>query len=78
MQNNIVQIQRNNFPDDHTSLAFIMEWVIMSETRKHPASLVEDILAYARETSSNVKYLMFENEQLEKNMHVAKKEAEKL
>lgn len=49
----------------------------MPDTRKHPTAFTEATLAYPGAISSNVKYLLFENEQLAKNLQVARKEAEK-
>lgn len=52
--------------------------MIASDTRKHPNAIVEASLSYARSTSSNVKYLMTENEQLAKNLQATRKEAKQL
>lgn len=68
LQNRIVQAWRNQFLDDHASLAFIKERVIVSDTRKHPNAIVKAILAYEGETRSNVQYLMAKNEQLAHNL----------
>lgn len=78
LQMNIVHAQRNNFPYDHASPAFIMERVIVSDTRKHPTTLAEANFAYSREKSSNVKYPMNQNEKIEKNLQAAKQELEQL
>ena len=64
--------------NDHTSPTFIKERVIVLDTRKHPTTLTKAILAYAGATSSNVKFLLVENQQMEKNLQVVRKEAEKL
>lgn len=74
--NNIVQARRKYFLDDHTSPTFIKERVIVSNTRQHPTALTEANLAYAGETTSNVKYAMAKNEQMTKNLYASRKEAE--
>jgi len=51
LQKKIVQGQRNHFPYDHALSAFMKERVIVSNTRKHPAVLVDVTLAYGGETS---------------------------
>jgi len=61
-------VSRKDFLDDHTSPTFIKERVIVSDTRNHPTALDEAILSYGGEKSSNVKYLMDENEKLAKNL----------
>lgn len=53
-QKRIVQAGSKHFPNDHASPAFIKERVIVSDTRKHPTTVVETSLAYARATCSNV------------------------
>lgn len=78
LQKKIVLVRRKKFPDDHTSLTFIKERLIVSDTRKHPTALVEANLAYAGAIRSNVKYLTIKNKQLEKNLQGVRKEAEKL
>jgi len=64
--------------DDHASPEFIKEKVIVPYIKKHPVSLVDAILAYAGETSSNVKFLLAKNEQLAKNLQASRKEVEQL
>lgn len=74
----IIQAQRNNFLDDHASPAFIKERMIVSDTRKHPTSLAEASLAYVRETRSNVQYMTYEIEQLEKILEDSRQEEKKI
>lgn len=62
----IVQACRKHFQDDHTSLAFIKERVIVLDTKKNITSIVKIILAKA--TISNVYYLMAKNDKLVKNL----------
>ena len=48
------------------------ERVRAPDTRKHLATLAEATLAYVGATSSNIKYLLVENEQLTKNLQAAR------
>ena len=52
--------------------------MIVSDTSKHPTTLVEAILAYVGATSLNLKYLMTENDQLANSLQDARKEVEQL
>lgn len=78
LQKRIVQAWRNHFPNDHASSTFIKGRVIVSDIRKHPVSLSESSLAYARPTCSNVKSLIAKNEKMAKNLQVVKQEAKQL
>jgi len=60
----IVQAQRKNFPNNHTSPAFIREMVIVVDTRKNPNVISEANLAFVAITRSNINYLMNKNEKL--------------
>lgn len=77
LHNGIIQVWRKKFSNDHSLPTFIKERVIVLDTRKCIASLAERRFTYAGETSSNVKYLMTENEKLEKDLQATRKEAEK-
>jgi len=61
-------VRRKHFSDDYTSPTFIKEMVIVSDTKKYPTSLVEASLTYAGATSSNVKFMLAENEKMAKNL----------
>ena len=78
LQKRIVQVWRKHFLDDHTLPTFIKERVIVLDTRQHPTALAEAGLAYARETSSNVKFLLAENEKIANNLKVVRKHAKQL
>ena len=39
LQNKFVQARRNHFPDDHASLEFMRERVIMANTSRNPNSI---------------------------------------
>lgn len=71
----IVQAQRKHFSNDHVSPAFMKERVIMPDVRKHPVAMVDATMAYGRATSSNVKFLLAENEQIAKNLQAARQKA---
>lgn len=58
--------------DDQATPAFMKERVIVSDVRKHPVVTVDATKAYAEATSSNVKLLLVENDQREKELQVAK------
>lgn len=75
---NIVQAQRKHFLDDHISLEFMKEMVIVSNTRKHLATFPDAILAYTGVTTSNVKFLLAKDEQLENNLQPTRQEVEQL
>ena len=66
-QRRIVQAQRNHFVDDHTSLAHTEERVIILDVRRHPASMAKASKAYAKATSSIIKFLIAENDQMVKD-----------
>jgi len=51
------------------------ERVIVSDVKKHLVSMVDATLGYAGAMSTNVKFLLAENEQMEKNLQVARKKA---
>jgi len=50
LHKNFVQAQRKHFLDDHASLTFIKERVIVSKNMKHPTAHTEAVLAYERAT----------------------------
>lgn len=68
----MVQEQRNNFPIDHASPTFMKERVIMSDVRNHLNSMEYSTKAYAKATRSNVKFLLAENDQMEKDLQEAR------
>lgn len=68
LQRKIVQMWSNHFPANHMSPAFIKERVIVSDVRKHPTSMADATFSYAGATSSNVKFVLVENEQMTKNL----------
>ena len=68
LQKKIIQAQRKNFSDDHTSIAFVRKRVIVANTRKHPNAISEANLTFAREMRSNIQYLTIENEKLAQNL----------
>ena len=74
-KNNIVHAWRDNFPNDHASSTFMKERVIVLDVRMNLVTIVDATLAYARAMSSNVKFLLAENEKIAKNLQVAKKKA---
>lgn len=57
LHQNIVHEKIKHFPNDHASPALMKERVIASDVRKHPFTMVDATMAYARATSSNVKFL---------------------
>jgi len=76
LQQKIIRAQINHFPNDHASPAFMKESVIMSYVRKHPVTMADATMAYARATSSNVKFLLAKNEQMENNLQAGKQKIE--
>jgi len=58
LQKRIVQVRRKHFLNDQASPAFLKERVIVSNIKKHMASLADATLAYGREMSSKVKFLL--------------------
>ena len=50
----------------------------MLDVRKNPNSLANATLAYGGATRSNVKFLLAENEQMEKNLQASTQEEEQL
>ena len=56
LQKKILQVWRNKFLNDHTSLTFIRERLIVVETKKNPNSIDEAKLAFV------------ENEKLAQNL----------
>jgi len=63
-QKMIIQARKKNFLDDHSSLEFVRERVIVEDTKKHPNSIIEAKLAFSGATISSIQYLMPKNEQL--------------
>ena len=72
LQQNSVEAQRKHFRDDHTSPEFMKERVIVSDVRKRPSTMTNATMAYARATSSNVKFLLAENKQMAKNLQATR------
>jgi len=68
LKKKIVQVWRKKFLDDHVPRVFMKERMIVSDVRKHPFALTDATLAYARATSSNIKFLLPKNEQMENNL----------
>lgn len=77
-QKRIVQARRKHFPDDHASLAFTRERVIVAGTSKNPNAIAEANSAFAGATRSNSHYLMAKNKQLAQNLQGAQQEIEQL
>lgn len=63
-KNKIVQAWRKNFPDDHASLKFTREMVIVENTNKNPNSIAKDNLDFTGEERSNTQYLTIKNKKL--------------
>lgn len=59
--------------DDHTSPTQVEEWVIMSDIRKHPTTLDNASIVYAKDTSSSIRFLIAEKEQMAKELQTARK-----
>lgn len=78
LQNKIVKVRNKHFPDGLTSLAFIRERVILTNTKRNLESIVAAKLAFTDATKSNMQYLMAKNKQMEKNLHDARKPTEQL
>lgn len=72
MKQRIVQAWINHFSDDHTSPVHMKERVIVSDVRKHLASMANANKAYVEAMSSNVKFLLVGNDKMEKDIQVAR------
>ena len=75
LRQKIVQLQRNNFPDDHVSPTFMKEMVTVLDVRRHLIAMADATMSYAGATSLNAKFLLAENEQTAKNLQAARKKA---
>lgn len=58
----------NHLPDDHASLEHMEERVMVSDVSKHPVTMANASKAYTESTSSSVKFLLAENDQLENEL----------
>jgi len=63
---------KNNFLDDHASLAFIREWIIVVDNRRNPKAITSPNFAFVGVEISNTRYLMAKNKQIEKNLQVSR------
>lgn len=59
---------RNIFLDDLASPTFIRERVIVANIRRNKSSIVVTNLDFTGSNKSNMKYMMDENKQFEKNL----------
>lgn len=78
LQKKIVQARKKHFPNDLVSPASIRERMIVVDTRKNPNSISATNLSFIGATKSNTKFLTAENKDLEKNLHVSRKDVEQL
>jgi len=63
----ILQARRKNLSNDHTLPTHIEERVIVPDLRRRPISMIKASKAYAEATSSMVKFLIAENDLMEKD-----------
>jgi len=61
----IVQVRKKHLPRNLTSLAFIRERVIMTDTRRNPGVVVTAKFSFAGVSKSNTNYLLVEKKELE-------------
>lgn len=71
-QHRFVQSCTVSIVEDHTSPAQVEERVIVTDVRKHPAVVADVTRVYAKSTSSSVRFLIVENERMEKELQTAK------
>lgn len=62
---------RKHLTDDHASPTHIEERVIVADVRRHPTTIDNASKDYAKAISSTIKFLVEENDQMEKELHEA-------
>jgi len=72
----VIQARRTYTSDEHISVAYFEEWVILSDVNIHLAALADDTKAYAKARSSSVNYLIAENECMAKELEVDRQREE--
>lgn len=77
-QHRIVQLHRVPTLNVHVSLVEFEEQVIMSDVRRHLATLTDATKAYTEATSSSVRFLIAENQHMAKEIQVAKQGGEQV
>lgn len=71
-QHGFGQSHRISTPEGQTSPAQVKELVIMTDVHQDPTALADATKVYAKATSSSVRFLIDENEQMAKELQVAK------
>jgi len=67
-QHRDVQARGVHTLDEHASPPHFEEWVIVSYVQWHPVALADATEAYVESMSSNVKFLIVENEHMTKEL----------
>ena len=75
-QHKVLQSRRLSTLDDNTSPAQLQERVTVSDMHKHLVALANATIAYTEAISSSVRLLIIENEQMAKELWVAKQGGE--